>query len=174
MPWSNLWNMNGSGVYTYEKYSFRVFTLLLALMAFIFGVNSQFYGAAISFSVGVLISFSYQGIKIDPEKRQYLKYDRFLWVRLGRWKPFSTPSYVTIVRINLSSKRNTPSPLVLPENKKGAKSYKVNLVVDGSERYIYICRASSLEKMTREALRLGKHLQIRVLDFTTHEKRWIL
>jgi len=166
--------MDNPGIYTYENYSFRIVTLLMALMTFIFLVNSIFYGAAITISLGVVFSISYQGIQIDSVKQQYLKYDRFLWIKLGRWKPLSTPSYVTIVRINLSSKRNTPSPMVLPENKKGARSYKVNLVVDGSERYVYICRASSLEKMTHEALRLGKYLQIRVLDFTTHEKRWIL
>jgi hypothetical protein len=28
--------------------------------------------------------------------------------------------------------------------------------------------------MTSEALRLGEHLKLRVLDYTTHEKKWIL
>ncbi len=84
-----------------------------------------------------------------------------------------TPSYVTIVRINLSSRRTIPSPMVLPEDKKGAKSYKVNLVVEGKERYINICRGS-LQKMTKEAIRLGKFLNLRVLDYTTHDKKWIL
>ena len=65
-----------------------------------------------------------------------------------------------------------PSPLVLPENTKRARSYKVNLVVEGDERYISICRGS-LEKMIEEALRLGKHLDIQVLDYTTSEKKWI-
>ncbi|MEN8230555.1 MAG: hypothetical protein ABFS38_20520 [Bacteroidota bacterium] len=160
-------------IYIYEKYYFRVFCLVLALLAFIFLVYSEFIGASISLVLGVLLSFSYQGIKIDPGKRIFIKYDRFLWLRIGQWQPMSTPSYVTIVRINLSSRRSGPSAIVLPEDKMGAKSYKVNLVVEGDERYINICRGS-LENMTTEALRLGNHLNIRVLDYSTHEKKWIL
>jgi len=60
-----------------------------------------------------------------------------------------------------------------PQDKKGARAFKVNLVVEGKMRYISICRGS-LENMTKEALRLGEYLQLRVLDYTTHEKKWIL
>jgi len=165
--------MNPSGIYRYERYYFRMFSLLMALMMFIFLFNSEFIGGAISFALGIFLSFSYQGVRIDPEKKLYLKYDRFAWIKIGKWKPMSAPSYVTIVRVNLSSRRNMPSPLALPDDRKGAKSFKVNLVVEGDERYINICRGP-LAKMTEEALRLGKHLQIRVLDFSTPEKKWIL
>lgn len=160
-------------MYHYEKYYFRLFTPLMVLAAVIFLIYSEYAGAAAAILLGVMLSFSYQGIKIDPVKQQYLKYDRFLWLRIGKWQSMSNPSYVTIVRINLSSRRTIPSPLVLPEDKKGAKSFKVNLVVEGKERYISICRGP-LEQMTREALRLGKQLNIRVLDYTTHDKKWIL
>lgn len=165
--------MDQSGIYTYEKYSFRIVTLLMVLMTFIFLVNSEFVGGAVSILLGVLLSISYQGISIDTVKKQYVKYDRFLWIKIGRWKSYSKPSYVTIVRINLSSSRNLPAPMLLPDDKKGAKSFKVNLVVEGNERYINICRGAK-EEMTVEALRLGTHLGIRVLDFTTSEKKWIL
>ena len=160
-------------MYIYEKYNFRIFPLALGVMAFIFAVYAEFIGASISLVLGLLLSFSYQGIKIDIEKHQYLKYDRFLWFKIGRWETFSTPSYVTVVRINLSSRRIGPSPVVMPEGKKASRAYKVNLVVEGEERYIYICRGN-LDKMTAEALRLGNYLNLRVLDYTTHEKKWIL
>lgn len=170
---ANLWSMNASGIYSYERYYFRMFSLLMALVMTIFLFNSEFIGAGIALALGVFLSFSYQGIRIDPEQRKYLKYDRFAWFTIGQWKGMSAPSYVTIVRVNLSSQRNMPSPLALPDNRKGAKSYKVNLVVEGDERYIHICRGP-LEAMTKEALRLGEHLRIRVLDFSTPEKKWIL
>lgn len=160
-------------MYTYEKYYFRIFTPLMAVLVFAFLVYSVFLGAAISLLLGILLSFSYQGIKIDPDSGRFLKYDRFLWIRIGRWETMSAPSYVTIARINVSSSKSLPSPLALPDGKKGAKSYKVNLVVEGDERYINICRGS-LEEMTSEALRLGNHLNLRVLDYSTHEKQWIL
>ncbi len=161
------------GIYLYEKYNFRVFSLLMALLTIAFLINGLYLIAALSMVLGIALSFSYQGIKIDPARRKYIKYDRFLWIHIGRWEALSTPSYVTIVRINLSNQRTFASPMVLPENKKEAKAYKVNLVVEGDERYISIGRGS-LDKMTGEALRLGRHLGIRVLDYTTHNKKWIL
>jgi hypothetical protein len=160
-------------MYTYEKYYFRLFSPLLALLTFIFMIYAEYVGAAVSLVLGVLVSFSYQGVSIDQEKARYMKYDRFLWLKIGRWEPLSPPSYVTIVRINLSSFRNLPSPMALPDDRKSAKSYKVNLVVEGKERYISICRGR-LELMTEEALRLGNQLGLRVLDYSTHEKKWIL
>ena len=161
------------GMYIYEKYNFRIITLLMVLMTIIFLGYNEYIGAAVGIILGILVSFSYQGIKIDTENMRYLKFDRFSWFKIGRWMPLSAPSYVTIVRINLSSKRTMPAPMVLPENNKSAKSFKVNLVVDGDERYVYICRGS-LDKMTREALKLGHFLNIRVLDYSSHEKKWIL
>ena len=160
-------------MYRYEKYYFRLFTPLLALLLIIFLLYGEYIGATVSLALGTLVSFSYQGVVIDAGGKRYMKYDRLLRLRIGRWEPLSTPSYVTVVRVNLSSQRTVPSPLALPDNRKMAKSYKVNLVVEGKERYITICRGR-LDKMKAEAVRLGEHLGIRVLDYSTHDKKWIL
>jgi len=160
-------------MYSYEKYNFRIITLLLALLAFIFLAYSEFIGAIVSLSLGVLFTISYQGVKIDTVNGRYMKYDRFFRFRIGRWEHLPDPDYVTLVRINLSSRRTVPSPIVMPEVKKSAKSFKVNLVVKDEMRYISICRGP-LEAMKEEALKLGRELGIRVLDYTTHEKKWIL
>ena len=159
--------------YRYEKYSFKMVTPLMALISIALLVNGAYMGGSICFVVGVLMVFSYQGVIIDMAGERYMKYDRFLSFKIGGWKALPTPSYVTVVRINLSSSRTGPTPIVVPQDKKGARAFKVNLVVEGKTRFISICRGS-LEKMTREAIRLGEHLQIRVLDYTTHEKKWIL
>jgi hypothetical protein len=160
-------------IYRYEKYNFRVITLLLALIGLVFLFNGEYIVAAICIVLAALLAFSYQGVLIDPDGQRYMKYDRFLHFRIGSWEGLSTPSYVTIVRIKLSNRRTAPSPIVAPEDKRGARAFKVNLVVEGDERFIPICHGS-LEKMTDEALRLGKSLQLRVLDYSTHEKKWIL
>ena len=165
--------METTGNFRYERYNFRIISALMALLAVVFFVNGSPLGGIISLAIGVLLSFSYQGVELDQDKKLYRKYDRFHRFYIGKWEPLSTPSYVSIVRINLSSRRSAPAPMVMPESGKDAKSFKVNLVVEGDERFISICRGS-LEDMTREALRLGKHLGIRVLDYSTHEKHWIL
>ena len=65
-------------MYIYEEYNFRIISLAMAVMAFIFAVYAEFIGAGISLVLGILLSFSYQGVLIDPEGMRYLKYDRFL------------------------------------------------------------------------------------------------
>ena len=165
--------MESSNFYRYEKYNFRVISPLLVLIALVFLFNGEYIGASIAFVLGALLSVSYQGVIIDREGNRYLKYDRFLNFRIGSWKKFSKPSYVTIVRIKLSNRRTAPSPIIAPEDKKGARAFKVNLVVEGKERFIPVCHGP-LDKMNSEALRLGNYLQLRVLDYTTHEKKWIL
>jgi len=160
-------------MYSYERYNFRIITMALLLLAITFFYYGEWIGGSISAVLAILVTFSYQGVKIDPEKKRFLKYDRFLKLRIGRWEKLPPPSYVTLVRINLSSQRTTPSPIVLPEVKKSSKSFKVNLVVEGERRYIPVCHGSK-EKMKEEALRLGRLLDTRVLDYTTHEKKWIL
>jgi hypothetical protein len=160
-------------MYTYEKYNFRIITLLLGLLGFTFLMYNEYIGAIISVALAVLLAYSYTGVKIDAPNGRYMKYDRFVKFRIGRWEELPKPSYVTLVRINLSSLRTLPAPMVMPENKKGAKAFKVNLVVEGDLRYIPICRGP-LNRMTEEALKLGKELNIRVLDYTTHDKKWIL
>jgi len=160
-------------MYRYEKYHFRMFTPLMILMTVIFMIYAEYIGASITFVLGGLLAFSWQGILIDTVQKKYMKYDRFLGWKIGQWESLSTPSYVTVVRINLSSRRTAPSPIVIPQDKQGARAYKVNLVVEGDKRFISICHGS-LEMMTKEALQLGQYLGIRVLDYTTSEKKWIL
>ncbi len=159
--------------YSYEKYSFKVITPLMAVISIAFLVNGAYIGGSITIVLGVLFAFSYQGVIIDPLEKKYIRYDRFLNFKIGGWKPLPKPSYVSIVRINLSSSRSSPTPMVVPQDKQGARAFKVNLVVEGQTRYVSVCRGS-LENMTKEALRLGEHLQIRVADFSTNKKKWIL
>jgi hypothetical protein len=165
--------MQSTGIYKYEKYSFKIIMPLMALLTIAFLVNGEYIGGPICFVLGVLSAFSYQGIIIDTSTQRYMKYDRFLNFRIGGWKDLPVASYVTIVRINLSSRRTGPTPIVVPQDKKGARAFKVNLVVEGRMRFVSICRGS-MEKMTKEAIRLGEQLQLRVLDYTTHEKKWIV
>lgn len=164
--------MQSTDIYKYEKYSFKIIAPLMALLTIAFLVNGEYIGGPICFVLGALSAFSYQGIIIDTRTQRYMKYDRFLNFSIGGWKDLPVASYVTIVRINLSSRRTAPSPIVVPQDKKGVRAFRVNLVVEGQERFIGICRGS-LELMTKEALRLGEHMQLRVLDYTTHEKKWI-
>jgi hypothetical protein len=160
-------------MYTYERYNFRMLTPLLVIMSIVFFSYQAWAGGVIAVVLGAFLLWSYQGIRIDGPGKRFMRYDRFTRVKIGRWENLPDPSYVTIVRINLSARRTQPGPIILPEDSKGAKAFKVNLVVEGDIRYIPVCRGA-LKDMKEEALSLGRALDVRVLDYTTHEKHWIL
>lgn len=160
-------------MYNYERYNFRVITLGLGLMAIMFLMYGGYPWAIISLVLAVLATFSFEGITIDQKAQRYKKYDRFFRLKIGRWEKLPQPSYVTLVRINLNNQKNLASPIITPQAGKSTRAFKVNLVVEGDKRFIPICRGS-IEKMTEEALKLGKALDLRVLDYTTHDKKWIL
>ncbi len=159
-------------MYTYEHYNFRVFCLVLLIMAIFFFGEGLWVGGLISVVLIVATANSHTGVHIDIEKKRYRKYDRFWGLMIGKWEKLPPPSYVGLVRINLSSIRAQASPMIMPEDKKGARAFKVNLVVEGRKRFVSVCHGP-LDKMRKEALRLGDHLDIRVLDYSSHEEKWI-
>nr|MDA3822081.1 hypothetical protein [Bacteroidales bacterium] len=109
---------------------------------------------------------------IDPQKNLIQKYDRFYWFYFGKWQKLPPPMYVTVVRIKLSGGRNSPLPMPSAGNSKPAKSYKMNLVVDGKERYIPLTYGNQ-KTMLEEGLKIARTLNIKLLDHTTIEKVWI-
>jgi len=160
-------------MYVYEKYNFRVISLLTALLCIPLIIRGEYLLALIPGLIAIFTSISKTGIHIDKDKKRYRKYDSFSGIYFGRWKTLPQPEYVTLVRVILSNQRKQPTPVIVPEHTGGVRSYRVNLVVDDEDRYIPVCRGSR-EDMTREALKLGRILDIRVLDYSTSEKKWIL
>ena len=55
-------------------------------------VYKEYTGAIISLALAILVSFSYEGITIDPIKKRYQKYDRFISLRFGKWQALPKPS----------------------------------------------------------------------------------
>jgi hypothetical protein len=159
-------------MYTYEKFNLRLLPWFFLILGVVFLFSKMYTEAAIFGSIGLAFSISYTGFSIDAEKRLIRQYDRFLWVYIGNWRPFPTPLYVTVVRIRLSDRRINPIPLPMPDQGKSARTYKMNLVVDGEERYISLTHGSRMEMLT-EGVKIAKLLNIKVLDHTTSEKRWL-
>ncbi|PID91288.1 MAG: hypothetical protein CSA96_09160 [Bacteroidetes bacterium] len=160
-------------MFVYEKYNFRVAVIAPAIMLVMFLSYKAYIGALVCAALVFLLSWSFSGIIIDAGQMRYIRYDRFLSFKIGNWKPLSKPTYVSLVRIKLSSDRTTAGPMIIPEEGKSTRTYRVNLVVDGPKRYIKICRGKK-DEMTQVALELGRRLGLRVLDISTPEKQWIL
>lgn len=160
-------------MYSYEKFAIRLFPLFLLILGIFFTFTAMYIEAGIAGTIGAIFSLSFTGFKIDANKRLIRQYDRFLWFYLGKWKPYPTPLYVTVVRIKLSGRKDQPLPLALPGDGKSALSYKLNLVVESKERYISLARGKRLA-MLDEGLKIARLLNIKLLDHTTSEKRWLV
>ncbi|MEX0987239.1 MAG: hypothetical protein WD052_07155 [Bacteroidales bacterium] len=159
-------------MYTYEKFNIRLFPWFLLILGIIFTLSKMYIEAGISGSIGAISAISFSGFNIDAEKSLIRKYDRFLWFYIGGWREIPKPLYVTVVRIKLSGRRVSPLPLPMPESGKASRAYKLNLVVDGKERYISLTYGNRLA-MLEEGMKIAKILNIRLLDHTTSEKQWL-
>jgi len=159
-------------MYTYEKFNIRLMPWFLVLMGIIFTITGMYTEALIFGTPGGLFVISFKGFKIDAEKKRIRLYDRFLWFYFGKWKPYPTPQYVTVVSIKLSAKRSQSVAIVAPIGGKPSQTYKMNLVIEGKQRFIPLTYGNR-EKMLKEALLKGELLDIRVLDYTAHEKQWL-
>ncbi|MFC2129349.1 hypothetical protein ACFLQX_01070 [Bacteroidota bacterium] len=144
----------------------------LLLLGIVFTFQEMYIEAAVFGTPGGLFAISFKGFKIDSINRRIKHYDRFLWFYFGRWHDYPQPLYVTVVSVKLGSKRNAPIAFVLPESGKAAQSYKMNLVVEGKQRYIPLTRGNR-SKLIEEALKIGQLLNIRVLDYTSPDKKWL-
>jgi len=158
-------------MYTYEKFNIRLMPWFLVLMGISFTVTGMYTEALIFGTPGGLLAISFKGVKIDPEKKRIKHYDRFLWFYFGKWIPYPTPQYVTVVSVKLSAKRNSVA-IIAPVGGKPSQTYKMNLVVEGKQRFIPLTRGNR-EKLLKEAMIIGELLDIRVLDYTAHEKQWL-
>jgi hypothetical protein len=160
-------------MYTYEKFTLRLFPWALMLLGIIFTFTGMYIEGGIFGTLGVLLSFSFTGFNIDPVNNQIRQYDRFLWFYLGKWRPFPPALYVSVVRIKLSGRRSLPLPMPVAGEGKSISSYKLNLVVDGKERYISLARGKRIA-MLDEGLKIARILNIKLLDHSTSEKRWLV
>lgn len=159
-------------MYTYEKFNLRLVPPFLVIIGTLFIATKMYIQGGLLGTIGALFSISFKGFSIDPEKMTIRHYDRFLWFSFGAWKPIPAPQYVTVVRIKLSSRRDGAIPLVLPSEGKSSVSYKMNLVVNSKERYLPLARGNRLD-MLEEGLKIARLLNVKLLDHTTCEKRWL-
>ena len=159
-------------MYIRETYKFNFLSPLFLLVGLIFAVYTEFIPAGIAFLFGAFFLVSFHGIRIDREKQVMQKFNKILWIRFGKWVPLQPVQYLTINRYNIRGGHSG----FLTGSKTGSsvtKAYKVNMVYEGKNLYVTLMHGSK-EQMISEALKLGGMLNCRVLDYSTHDKKWLL
>jgi hypothetical protein len=160
-------------MYTYERFSLQLVPWLALILGIVFLIAGMYKEAAVATAIGLPFCISYRGFSIDAQKGLIRQYDRFLFFYIGGWRPMPPPLYVSVVRIRLSSRRVTPMPFPTPETGRTARTYRLSIVVDSRERYISLTHGKRLE-MLEEGLKIARLLQVKLLDHTTSEKRWLV
>ena len=159
-------------MYTHEAYKFNFLSPLFLLLGSIFAVYEEFIPAGIFFVLGIFFLISFQGIRIDVEGMKMQKFNKILWIRFGKWVAIQPVQYLTINRYNIRGSQSN----FLTGSESGSsiyKAYKVNMIFEGKNLYVSLMRGSR-EKMVSEAIKLGTLMNCRVLDYSTHEKKWLL
>jgi hypothetical protein len=159
-------------MYTYERFNVRLFPWFLIIVALIFTFSGMYLEGALVGTPGGLLVVSWKGININAADQTIRVYDKFLWFYIGKWQHIPKPLYVTVVRINLSASRTAAIPFIAPQEGKSTVAYKINLIVDGHQRFVPIARGKRAE-MLEEAWKIARLLDIRLLDHTTCDKVWL-
>jgi hypothetical protein len=68
----------------------------------VFLMDSPLIGIAL-FLVGMLLSFTVSGIKIDPNKKRFKEYTRYYWIKMGTWNSLNDYPFITVITDHESS-----------------------------------------------------------------------
>jgi hypothetical protein len=90
----------------------------------------------------------------------------------GKWKDLPAVKYISVVRVNESSKGYQVSSRMFVESSKGEKAFNLNLIVDDKIRFITLSRMKK-EIGLKTAMEIGNLFDLKVLDLSTPEKKWI-
>jgi len=145
------------------NFSFIAFFLVCTAIAVFIHLNIGLIGLAI----GVALLTYQGGIEIDVSRQRYRNYMVVLGVTVGEWQKLSPIKYVTVVRY-LGVTGETESGAI----DGVAHMYKLSLAVDDKRRVVKI-KTLALSDALSEAMKIGEALDVKVLDCTTPNRKWI-
>jgi hypothetical protein len=150
------------------------FTLL-----FVITINLILFVAA-SIIFGVLMTiltislfFQTSGFIIDRENNRVKKVRGFWGMKIGKWQKLPEFKYVSLLRVKQGRKSYQASSAMFVQKSSNSNIYKVNLVIDSGTQKVFNLINANKEKAIETGLLVGEYLDLKVLDVTTHEKKWI-
>ena len=154
-----------------KRFSNTLFIVFALELAFLFSVSYLVGGLLIAVTFGIL--FIKTGVEIDHDNNRMRSYFNFFGIETGNWTSIPKLKYVSVVRVKTKKKSfQASSDLFVQTSSKNVK-FSVNLITeDKIKRFIRITSAKKDEAI-KKALELGEVLDLRVLDYTTHDKVWI-
>jgi hypothetical protein len=151
---------------TYSKddlISKKVFgiSLLVFGICYLFSKNSSSIGIGIaSIYIGILIT-SIRGIEINPEEKKLREFISFFGIKLGSWKNFKTPEYISVFTAKYYDDDGSKNEIL-----------NINLFFENSQ-HMTVYQTGDVEVAFEIANFFKETLNINVLDATKNESKWL-
>lgn len=75
---------------------------IFILFSPVFVMDSPLIGVALFF-VGLLVSFTVSGVRIDLKNKKFKEYTRYYWIKIGNWISLKQYPFITMMNIRESS-----------------------------------------------------------------------
>lgn len=148
-------------------------TLLLVITFNLFLIIFQFYYIALISSLFTFFFlFRTSGFILDKENHRIKKVKGFAGFTTGQWHTLPSVKYVSLLRIKQASNSSYGTTGIA--NSERSFGYQINLVVQvNREKRRYKLMTTKLDKAKEEGKRIGEFMDLKVLDSTSHKRRWI-
>lgn len=154
------------------KDAIKIFNFVRVLSIVFSIVSMIFIQVAFGLFILLLTIGSYfitTGFEINTSKNKYRYAISIFGLFIGIWKKLPQVEYVSIVGIHTTG-RVIPGRML--EQGMGVVDYNINLIVDDNIRYINIITLEK-EEALKVGLDIGETLDLKVLDYTSSDEKWI-
>ncbi len=113
--------------------------------------------------LGILLSFTTTGVRIDKENKKYLAYNRFYGIEFGKWKSLENICFLSILTKNLGYTIRTRGQL---GDESKAKHYEIYLLNENHRFKLLIHRTKSKDKSSEYAKELEELLDYKLVIYS--------
>ena len=138
-------------------YVFMLFSLIS-----IIGNNEKGLGIGLAL-LGILLSFTTTGVRIDKENKKYMSYNRFYGIEFGKWKSMENICFLSILTKNLGYAIRSQGQL---GDESTAKHYEIYLLNENHRFKLLINRTKSKNKSTEYAKELEEQLGFKLVTYS--------
>lgn len=122
-------------------------------------------------TMGILLIRS--GLEIDTERNKLRRYSKIFGYVIGKWENIPELDYVTVVRVKMTTKKFQASSDQYVQASSSNVKFRVNLATKNNKIRVIKVITCGMNEALNEALKIGKALDLDVLDYTSPERKWI-
>lgn len=149
---------------------YRFIILCIGLLVFFF---NDYAGFAIIILASI-VSLTSAGWEIEGTTSLIRSYRALGPVTIGKWYSLPKIEYIAVVRMIQGKKTFHASSVSIVHVPTDEYTYHLNLVINPHKNDVIKLTAGSMDRMVELAIVLGKQMNLKVLDFTTPQHKWIL